>query len=130
MIAITLFDLIECNGAKSGIVDIGRKRCGYGEGTKRTGHKTLFAGFVADPIGRFSRYASGNAIYLAGCIAQANVMNDALEEFRIFAAIVGFAGKKKFVQANRGRAESIGLNHIGAGAEIFFVHPLDRLRFR
>src|SRR6266513_2673959 len=74
--------------------------------------------------------ASSNNIYLARCIAQANIMNDALEKFRIFTAIVWFAGKQKFVQADRGRAESIRLNYIGAGAEIFFVHALDRLRFR
>jgi hypothetical protein len=122
--------LIEGNGTKSGIVDIRRKRCGYGEWTKGTGHETSFASFVADAIGRFSCHASSNAIYLAGCIAQANVMNNAFEKFWIFAAIVWFTGKEKFVQADRGRTESIGFNHIGAGAEIFFVDALDRLWFR
>src|SRR5438132_274463 len=82
--------------------------------------ETMFAGFVADAIGRFSRHASGNAIYLADCIAQANVMNDLFEKFRIFAAIVWFSGKKKFVQADGGGTESIGLNYICASAEIFF----------
>ena len=57
-------------------------------------------------------------------------MNDSFEEFWIFAPIVCFAGKKKLVQANRGCTESIGFNHVGAGAEIFFVDALDRLRFR
>jgi len=44
--------------------------------------------------------------------------------------VVWFAVKKKFLQADRGGAKSIGLNHVGAGAEIFFVDALDRLRFR
>src|SRR4029077_14180747 len=61
---------------------------------------------------------------------QLNVIDDAVEKFRIFAAVVWFAIKKKFVQADRGGAEGIGLNHIGAGAKIFFVNALDRLRFR
>jgi hypothetical protein len=90
----------------------------------------LFAGFVADAIGRFSRHARGSIVYFADGFAQTNVTDNALEKFRIFSPVVWFAVKKKFLQADRGGAKSIGLNHIGAGAEIFFVDVLDRLRFR
>ena len=69
-------------------------------------------------------------IYFADGFAQTNVIDNALEKFRIFSPVVWFAVKKKFVQADGGGAESIGLDHIGAGAEIFFVDVLDRLRFR
>jgi hypothetical protein len=57
--------------------------------------------------------------------AEVGIVDDALEELRIFATACSRLGKEKFVEADGGGAEGIGLEHVGAGLEIFLVDALD-----
>ena len=121
--------MIEINRAKSGIIYIGRDRGSHGQGTQCSGNKARLAGFVADVIGRFACNAGRDVIYFARRFPQGGIVYDSMKELLVFAAIVWFFRKKKFMQANGGRAESVRLDDIGARAQIFFMDPLDHLGF-
>ena len=53
------------------------------------------------------------------------IVYHALEKFLIFASARRLARKKKIVQSDRGSAERVGLDDIGAGFEVLRVNFLD-----
>jgi len=63
-------------------------------------------------------------------LQKAVIIYDSIKKLRIFATIVWFARKQKFMKADGGRAEGVRFDHIRASAQIFFMDPLNHFRFR
>ena len=60
--------------------------------------------------------------------AEFGVVDHALEEFRIFAAVLWFAEEEEIVQPDCRCAEGIGFDQIRAGLEVLRVNFLDHFR--
>jgi hypothetical protein len=86
------------------------------------------SGLLANAIGGAPRNAGRFLIYLPGEGTELGIVDDTLKEPLVFAAPVGFSGKKEIVQTEGGSAEGVGLDDVGTGFEILGVDLLNHLR--
>ena len=123
LVAIAALDLVEGDGAEAGIVHVRRERGGDGKGTKRPSDEA--PGIGTDLLDRLPCEPRRGDVHLVRDRAQFRIIDDALKKLGILASARSRLVKEKFVQADGGGAEGIGLEHVGAGLKIFLVHALD-----
>src|SRR5438477_358880 len=128
LIEIRLAQLIECDGAKTGIIQIGRNGCGHGEGTDRSADEPAFARLLGCSICRVPRNRRGCQIHFANERAKIDIVHDPVKEFLILPPAFWLALKKKIVETNRGRAKRVGFDDIGPCFEVNGMNFLDHLR--
>src|SRR6266568_4504099 len=95
LIEISLFELIEGDGAESRIVYIWRHRHRYGKGSHRSSNKPASSCSSRNALRRPPGNFSGRQIHLAHEGAKIGIVHDALEKFLILATTLRFVGKKK-----------------------------------
>ena len=128
LIEIRLAQLIECDGPKTGIIQIGRNGRGHGEGTDRSANEPVFARLLGCSICRVPRNRRGCQIHFANERAKIDIVYDPVKEFLVLPPAFWFALKKKIVKANCGRAESVGFDDVGPRFEVSGMNFLDHLR--
>ena len=107
LFAIGRAQIVEGDGAVAGTRNVGRDRGGAVGRADGAGDETRLAVLGADALGGGAR------------------------EFRAFEIeLVGKAGEVVIGLRDRGRGEGVGGDDVGAGAQIFGVDILDRLRLR
>ena len=105
LLAIGLAQIVEGDGAVAGIGNVGRDRGGAVGRAERAGDKARLAVFGGDALGGGARELGAVAVELIGEVRH---------------VVVGLR--------DRGRGERVGGDDVGAGAQIFGVDVLDRLR--
>src|SRR6266404_6467778 len=130
LIEISLFELIERDGAESGVVYIWRHRRRHGKGPHGSSNKPASPCPSRNALRRPPGNFSGRQIHLVHERAKIGIVHYALEKFLILATTLRFAGKKKIVQPDGSGAESVGLDDVGASFEVLGVDFLDDFRFR
>ena len=128
LIEIRLAQLIECDGAKTGIIQIGRNGRGHGEGTDRSADEPAFSRLLGCSICRVQRDRRGCQIHFANERAKIDIVHDPVKEFLILPPTFWLALKKKIVETNCGRTESVGFDDVRTCFEVSGMNFLDHLR--
>src|SRR4029077_1676260 len=127
LIEIRLAQLIECDGAKTGIIQIGRNGRSHGEGADRPADEPAFAGLLGCSVCRMPRNRRGCQIHFANERAKIDIVHDPVKEFLILPPAFWLALKKKIVETNCGRAKRVGFDDIGPCFEVSGMNFLDHL---